>query len=440
MTNPSLKIEVKDLTEKALNFREELLKLEDGKKPFIFKGFKTEEDRVKDAIRNNSFLFNEPLTDRTNTKNFEKNEILDYNTNPNSERTLKNQLDYIIDKKIIVQPEMRFKARTDLERVYDAIRARISRENERNILKRQLKNIGLYSFNKPNDIIRKANLIKNNKYEDLDDSNNNFNDNFNKRGYKIIKTNIIHDDERTEEKIKKKIYGSGKLYYVPKYYEFKPWKRKLDLNQEAQNMLSEFHVKTHFKATQEIAENKIVTKKKDNKKNNNIIFNANKFKKKDPFKFEQSYLNDKENEPYYINYSKNENPFNLKRNVTFDKSTLNALSMIAFKNNDDNYSFNEKNNNEIKSKNIINEKNEDNENSDKKNLVDEQNVLIGNEIYYKDSQLDIIANKVLNSCNIYKQKSKRNNTKLVKRSGKLMITHGMSVKQFESKYHFKDSV
>ena len=113
--------------------------------------------------------------------------------------------------------------------------------------------------------------------------------------------------------------------------------------------------------------------------------------------------------------------------------------MIAFKNNDDNYSFNEKMNNETKSKNIINEKNEDNENSDKKNLVDEQNVLIGNQIYYKDSQLDVIANKVLNSCNIYKQKSKRNNTKLVKRSGKLMITHGMSVKQFENKYHFKDS-
>ena len=214
MTNPSLKIEVKDLTEKALNFREELLKLEDGKKPFIFKGFKTEEDRVKDAIRNNSFLFNEPLTDRTNTKNFEKNEILDYNTNPNSERTLKNQLDYIIDKKIIVQPEMRFKARTDLERVYDAIRARISRENERNILKRQLKNIGLYSFIKPKDIIRKANLIKNNKHEDLNDSHDNFDENFNKKGYKIIKSNIIHEDERTEEKIKKKIYGSGKLYIM----------------------------------------------------------------------------------------------------------------------------------------------------------------------------------------------------------------------------------
>ena len=52
--------------------------------------------------------------------------------------------------------------------------------------------------------------------------------------------------------------------------------------------------------------------------------------------------------------------------------------------------------------------------------------------------MDVIANKVLNSCNIYKQKSKRNNTKLVKRSGKLMITHGLSVKDFEKKYHLEE--
>jgi hypothetical protein len=71
-------------------------------------------------------------------------------------------------------------------------------------------------------------------------------------------------------------------------------------------------------------------------------------------------------------------------------------------------------------------------------LVDENSVLIGNEIYYKNSQFDIIANKVLNSCNVYRQKSKHNDTNLKKKNGKLMITKGMTVNQFEKKFNFND--
>ena len=61
---------------------------------------------------------------------------------------------------IILQPKMRFTARTDLERVYDALNGRYLKESEKGVLERQLKNIGLYSFEKPKDIIRKQALLK----------------------------------------------------------------------------------------------------------------------------------------------------------------------------------------------------------------------------------------------------------------------------------------
>ena len=75
---------------------------------------------------------------------------------------------------------------------------------------------------------------------------------------------------------------------------------------------------------------------------------------------------------------------------------------------------------------------------DKNKLIDENNVLINGEIYYKDSQFDIIADKVLKSCKVYSYKSKHNNSRLKKGEGKTMITRGMSVKQFEKKYNLQE--
>ena len=45
MTLPEHTIRVRDLTSKALNSKEEILRSGKIKKPFIFKGYKTEKDR-----------------------------------------------------------------------------------------------------------------------------------------------------------------------------------------------------------------------------------------------------------------------------------------------------------------------------------------------------------------------------------------------------------
>ena len=89
-------------------------------------------------------------------------------------------------------------------------------------------------------------------------------------------------------------------------------------------------------------------------------------------------------------------------------------------------------------------KNDDEENNltiqnadieNKKKLIDENNVLIGNEILYKGTQFNLIANRVLNLCNVYHKKDRHNNTSLKKGTGKMMFTQGLSVNDFEKKYN-----
>ena len=321
---------------------------------------------------------------------------------------------------------MRFKARTDLERVYDALNGRYLKENEKGILERQLKNIGLYSFEKPKDIIRKQTLLKvGNKSVNIPDVTEEEEENENelsKRGYKV-KQNPLIEDNKKEEKTGNNIYGSGNVYYVPKHYEYKPWRRNLE--------------KTHFKAAEEIAENKMITKKSDMEKiiEKNKKIEYQKKRKADPFNFENNHFKENDNNEEYIPYDRNENPFTEKKNELYDKSTLNALSKIAFKDNNEDIIKEEKNEYSIKKENAY----EKDPKINKKQLVDEHNVLIDGELYYKDTQFDIIANKVLSNCNIYKKKNEQSISYLKKGEGKLMITHGLSVNEFEKKYNFEES-
>ena len=163
---------------------------------------------------------------------------------------------------------MRFKPRTDLERVYDALNGRYFSNDEKNILKRQLKNIGLFSFDNKKDIIRKVSLLT---FNNKNNSNNNLiEDESTKRSYQIKQNPFVQNDKK-EEKKKNNIYGDGNLYFVPKHFEYKPWIRHRNLNSEAEKLLGEFHIKTHFKGAEEIAENKIVTKKDEKKKNRERI-------------------------------------------------------------------------------------------------------------------------------------------------------------------------
>ena len=78
MNDPETKIEIKNYEERINNPKTDLLKEKEIQKPFIFKGYTTEEDRIKDSIKRNRYLFNLPDYDdelNNKTENIEGNKV-----------------------------------------------------------------------------------------------------------------------------------------------------------------------------------------------------------------------------------------------------------------------------------------------------------------------------------------------------------------------------
>ena len=427
MTLPEHKVIIKDFSEKKYPFRNLEVNV---KKPFTFKGYKTEDERINENIKLNQFLYSmtEPNIPKNNSLNNNKKEKEDeYNfdiPNPNQIQKLSviketEKIRDILKNNIVIQPEMRFKARTDLERIYDALKNKYYRENERQIIERQLKNLNLNSFQTTESIKKRMSVISPIK----DDKENEEED---EQKYKI-KPNPLYEEARKKEleiNSTDVIYGDGNLYYIPKKQYLKPWQRNLDLNSEAEGILSEYHIKTHFKACAEVAEKKIDYKKLNKHKRSQTIDST----PKNLFEIKTKDFKDKDNQIKYDNYDKNENPYSHKFNDNnIDPESLKALSVLAF----------EKDSIIRGDEPVVGQyipMGKKNKYYHKRKLVDENSVLIDGKILFKDSQFDIIAHKVLNICNVNKKKSKFNNTSLKKKDGKLMITRGLSVGEFEKKY------
>ena len=76
MNEPDTKIEIKDYEERINNPKTDMSKEKEIQKPFIFKGYTTEEDRIKDSIKRNRYLFNLPdYDDETNVNKKEKYDL-----------------------------------------------------------------------------------------------------------------------------------------------------------------------------------------------------------------------------------------------------------------------------------------------------------------------------------------------------------------------------
>ena len=513
MNNPETKIEIKDYGERINNPKTEMSEEKEIQKPFIFKGYTTEEDRIKDSVKRNRYLFNLPdyddlISTDNSFKKINKKRINTSSTNKNDkEKEIRqkklvkknsirglsesevNKYKYILENDLIMQPEMRFKPRTDLERVYDILNGYKYGQDgkEKEVLANQLKNIDLYKYKDTqelNHLIREK--IKSRLFHDKN----------------LNKINNSYDEINNSEY---DLNNKNKLYFNPKSinYKLKPWVKRDDLNKDAYKLLTSYHYKTHFKAAKEIASNKSNKNLNDNNKgninlnknenyinvNNEKKFNKNKnknsclllpnlFKKKHiinksstdmnnvleksfPGKKNQNNnlidikiedeneleklinfddaenFNDEDKNGFDEKYTKNKNPF--KQNIYFDENKIKLLTNIAFQKNENNKKK------EKLAKEEENNANNTDENDleeikifhNEKNYDDNNIIMIGNEKYNKKNQFDIIANKVLGNCNMLKHKSKLNNTILKKRNGKLMFTHGLSIEQFEKKYGFK---
>ena len=169
MTIPGHQILINDNSEKKYPFRNDNTKL---KKPFIFKGYKTEEERIKETIKSYKSLYGISNDQNIKSPNLkteinEEEDIYNFdipNQNPNqikkrSSIIEEEKIKDILKNNILIQPEMRFKARTDLERIYDALIEKNFRLNEKQIIERQLKNLNLNSYQTPELIKKKLTII-----------------------------------------------------------------------------------------------------------------------------------------------------------------------------------------------------------------------------------------------------------------------------------------
>ena len=175
MNDPETKIEIKNYEERINNPKTDLLKEKEIQKPFIFKGYTTEEDRIKDSIKRNRYLFNLPDYDdelNNKTENIEGNKVNSLKNNEFNKNIKKikiqrnntisknkeNKYKYILKNDLIIQPEMRFKPRTDLERVYDMVNGYKYGLARKDVLDKQLKNLDLNKYKNSNELRKKNNF------------------------------------------------------------------------------------------------------------------------------------------------------------------------------------------------------------------------------------------------------------------------------------------
>ena len=461
MTNPESIIEHKDITEKITNTRTELINEQfannpEKNRPLVFRGYLTEADRIKDVIKNHKYLYYLPDYEKIkkdkkkmknvsqensgkNTKNLEYNNINNElnskytnSINNNYSRFSISNPDYMNNnlqsrKSIISQPTMRYKPRTDLERVYDVLNGYNYDKVSRDIIERQLKSINLYDY-------RKNSLTEGGKEE--------------RRNFK--RPRLLSKSLHAKSKKKKNansLYKMNNVYYNPDKSTYKPWQRREDLNTEAYGFLSSYHYKTHFKAAEEIAESNYKSKNKGNNNINSVFLLPNllpKFykphslktennaeEKGDPFKFGEDSSSSEYSEDYE-EFDKNYNPIIHKQKNIADPKTMEILTKIAFRPKKGIGQMDFKNDQE-EQKNVRKIKKQGN-----KNYAEDNNVIINNKLYYKNTQFDLISQKVLQMCNIYSPKSKFNNTSHKSKGGKTMITKGMTVGEFEKKYNIQE--
>ena len=457
MTNPESIIEHKDITEKVINTRAELINERfadnpEKNRPLVFRGYISEADRIKDVIKQNKYLYYLPdyekikqekkrlkaLSQNNNaSKTIDQNNI---NRVLNSKYTINNDTDrFSINnpeninasksskKNTIFQPTMRYKPRTDLERVYDILNGYNYNQASRDIIERQLKSINLYDYKK-----------------------NSINEGGKEESRILKRPRFLSKSLQRKTKKRKNVnslYKMNHVYYNPDKSSYKPWQRREDLNTEAYGFLSSYHYKTHFKAAEEIAESDYKTNNKGNNNLNSVFLLPNLLPKyykprsiktennmeerEDPFKFGEDNSSS-ENSEEYEDFDKNYNPIIHKPKTVGDPKTMEILTKIAFRQKKGTGQMDFKN--EQEEQKIVRKIKK----TGNKNYTEDNNVIINNKLYYKNTQFDQISHKILEMCNIYSPKSKFNNTVHKSKGGKTMITKGMTVGEFEKKYNIQE--
>lgn len=210
-----------------------------------------------------------------------------------------------IARNSIIQPQMRYKPRTDLERIYDSINTNSFGKANKKVVDKQLKELDL-NIAKKNPSWKKPNE----EFDEIFD----------------FKSILTKNKEETEEN--EKIKNSAKK------------ERKKDLNILAKNLMSDLHNKTHFKGTSVIA-NKIdeILKYKGQVPKRNLspreledkIFSKILDEANNDLNLSSHSANMYNKDRGRAEYKKNFNPLNSsKENSLHNSTSLNKLHCLAF--------------------------------------------------------------------------------------------------------------
>ena len=310
-----------------------------------------------------------------------------------------------------LQPTMKFRPRTDLERIFDTINLNYFGKISKNLVNEQLKSLGLlkvYSNKKNSNIQNEYSLLREKlkvNPETLD-----YLIKEKQRLEQGPKTKEIHElinnmdniiqinKEIKTDKINKEMMFGNSSENKEKKYKIK---RKNLNNFLAKNILGEYQKKTHFKAlctySLDLEDNNYKDKK---------IIRYNSLDNLDYFK------NDNDITPYQFKKK-------FKRDKLYSPSKMNYLRHL----------FNsEEKKSEIqkpeKDRRIIEMEAEQNK------LLRRQNNVLINGKYYNKKDLKGISDALLKKCNYVSKHFEPKNSG----NGKLMFTRGMTVNEFAKKY------
>ena len=414
-------IEIKSPPKKIEDTREQYLyeneKLIIGPSGFVFRAYPTLKERLQQYNKEQE-LYNEHIK-------------LHKSNSTNNLHSKKKD-------KIFLQPILRFKNRTDFERICDTVQQYVlpsEQESLREIRERHVKSVDF-----PTGLLYKGGFKDMKKLEKLTRNNK-------KNNLNIIKSmfslgNLTNMNNTTKNKTTKNIdinnltnkelnlTGNKK----PEIY----FTRLQRLNAEAKKIRNDLHYKTHFKGVESIYINPkpmydIIKKAENfyvNKKVENFAYNQEMEKvlveKKNEYKEDiKDLINEQKekekiiNTKVFSNFLNNKNYYNDRAKVNkYEKvkenqeekikkiKDMNYLKNLAFIDNQrksEKYSYNESG-----EANIDNSTNDERRKSTstRKNLnfENEHQLRIGGKIYHMQNQMDQIAREILNKCRFYSVK------------------------------------
>lgn len=329
---------IKKERDKYSTSRQELFALTSNKildkKGFQFKSYKSDKERINEFLKGKASL-NKHLEEISKIK--KKKEKL---------RKKKNEPK-------LIQPSMRFTARTDLERVYDVLRNRELLYDEEKIIKKQLAKMGFSSQNINEDEME--------EYEEESDNNfGNLNNN-------VKKIEFLSDEEKYKKEMHNKIIQQRKNMINKRKFLLNIENNKKIDNSKAKHLRGELYQRTHFKTMENLTMFRTSTinhnifkkwKMEDEEKQEKIkIKNINNYN--------NNLLNAISEFPLFPN--NNRNKISLKKKSkefrkisTFDEDENNNNKNNVNINSKDNIIYNivnaHKENNKLKNKLVINQK------------------------------------------------------------------------------------